>query len=148
MPYTGHYRIEAIGAAGGCDDHWPPHSPQCKSGGTRMIGEFRLKMKEVIQVLVGQRGGRKKGAWSPGGGGGTFVVRGDSTPLIIAGGGGGVPRDENRHEKCNANTDTTGNAGYTSWPGGSNGTGASEIAIEYSGKGKVWLPISLIEKAL
>ena len=137
MPYTGYYRIEAIGATGGCDDR-PPYSPQCGGRGAKMIGKFRLNMSEVIQVLVGQEGGSNINARSSGGGGGTFVVRGNSTPLIIAGGGGGGGlRDKNRHGKCNANTGTTGNAGYESWPGGSNGTGAYENATEYSGEDKI-----------
>ena len=74
-------------------------------------------------------------------------MRGNSTPLIIAGGGGGGPRAKYGYGRCNANTGTTGNAGYTSWPGGSNGTGAHQTASAYSGKGKVCLPITLIEKA-
>ena len=93
-----------------------------------MIGKFRLNMSEVIQVLVGQEGGSSIKAWGPGGGGGTFVVSGNSTPLIIAGGGGGGGlKDKKTHGRCNANTNRAGNAaGY---------------------KGKVWVPISLIEKA-
>ena len=125
VPYTGYYRIEAIGAAGGCDDR-PPYSPQCGGRGAKMIGKFRLNMSEVIQVLVGQEGGSNIKAWGSGGGGGTFVVSGNSTPLIIAGGGGGGLKDKKRHGRCNANTNSTVNAGY---------------------KGKVWVPISLKEKA-
>ena len=137
MPYTGYYRIEAIGATGGCD-YWYPNIFSCGGTGAKLIGEFRLNMSEVIQVLVGQEGGSNINAWGSGGGGGTFVVRGNSTPLIIAGGGGGGGlRDKNRHGKCNANTGTTGNAGYESWPGGSNGTGAYENATENSGEDKI-----------
>ena len=137
VPYTGYYRIETIGATGGCI-YWSPDIFWCGGTGAKLIGEFRLDMSEVIQVLVGQEGGSNINAWGSGGGGGTFVVRGNSTPLIIAGGGGGGrPKDDNRHGRCNANTGTTGNTGYKSWPGGSNGTGAYETATEYSGEGKV-----------
>ena len=146
MPYTGYYRIEAIGATGGCD-YWYPIIFSCGGTGAKLIGEFRLNMSEVIQVLVGQEGGSDINAWGSGGGGGTFLVRGNSTPLIIAGGGGGGPRAKYGYGRCNANTGTTGNAGYTSWPGGSNGTGAHQTTSVYSGKGKVCLPITLIEKA-
>ena len=135
MPNPGYYRIEVTGAAGGCNDQ-PPYSPQCGGRGAKMIGEFRLNMSEVIQVLVGQEGGSNMNVWGSGGGGGTFVVRGNSTPLIIAGGGGGGLRDK-EHERCNANAGTTGNADYTSWPGGSNGNGAYKTAYGYSGRGKV-----------
>ena len=58
------------------------------------------------------------------GGGGTYVVRGSSTPLIIAGSGGGMETVTSRHAGCDANTSTTGNPGYRSWSGGSNGYGA------------------------
>ena len=109
----------------------------CGGTGAKLIGEFRLNMSEVIQVLVGQEGGSNIKAWGPGGGGGTFVVSGNSTPLIIAGGGGGGPRAIYGYVRCNANTGTTGNAGYTSWPGERNGTGAHQTASVYSGKGKV-----------
>ena len=125
VPYTGYYRIVAIGATGGCD-YWYPNIFSCGGTGAKLIGEFRLNMSEVIQVLVGQEGGSNIKAWGSGGGGGTFVVSGNSTPLIIAGGGGGGLKDKKRHGRCNANTNSTGNAGY---------------------KGKVWVPISLIEKA-
>ena len=136
VPYTGYYRIEAIGATGGCNYRYPIIFP-CGGTGAKLIGEFRLNMSEVIQVLVGQEGGNNINAWGSGGGGGTFVVRGNSTPLIIAGGGGGGPRTRYEYGRCNANTGTTGNAGYTSWPGGRNGTGAHQTASVYSGKGKV-----------
>ena len=126
VPYTGYYRIEAIGATGGCD-YWYSKMFSCGGTGAKLIGEFRLNMSEVIQVLVGQEGGSNINARGSGGGGGTFVVSGNSTPLIIAGGGGGGLKDKKRHGRCNANTSRTGNAaGY---------------------KGKVWVPISIIEKA-
>ena len=136
MPYTGYYLTEAIGATGGCNYRYPIIF-SCGGTGAKLIGEFRLNMSEVIQVLVGQEGGSNMNAWGSGGGGGTFVVRGNSTPLIIAGGGGGGgPRAIYGYVRCNANTGTTGNAGYT-----------HHTASVYSGKSKVCLPISLIEKA-
>ena len=99
-----------------------------------MIGTFRLKKGEVIQVLVGQEGGINKRSYSSGGGGGTFVVRGANAPLIIAGGGGGVLYVLSRHAGCDAGTSTTGNPGYRSWPGGSNGHGAQTADNGLSGK--------------
>ena len=99
-----------------------------------MIGTFRLNKSEVIQVLVGQEGGINKYRYSSGGGGGTFVVRGANTPLIIAGGGGGVDSAQSRHTECDASSNTTGNPGYGSWPGGSNGHGAQTADSGYSGK--------------
>ncbi|XP_027039914.1 glycine-rich protein 2-like, partial [Pocillopora damicornis] len=133
VPYTGDYRIEAVGAAGGYD--LEINSSQYRGRGARIIGTFRLNKSEVIQVLVGQEGGRNKRRYSSGGGGGTFVVRGANTPLIIAGGGGGVARVNSRHTECDASTNTKGNPGFKSWPGGSNGHGAQTADSGYSGGG-------------
>ena len=121
VPYTGDYRIEAIGAAGGYDQRI--NSSQYRGRGARMIGTFRLNKGEVIQILIGQEGGINKMYKSSGGGGGTFVVRGASTPLIIAGGGGGVQYGFSKHRKCDASTSTTGNPGDRPWSRGSNGQG-------------------------
>ena len=132
VPFTGDYRIEAIGAAGGYD--LPTSSSQYRGRGARMIGTFRLNKGEVIQVLVGQEGGINKETFSSGGGGGTFVVRGADTPLIIAGGGGGIDTAESRHTECDASTNATGNPGFRSWRGGSNGHGAQTADSGYSGK--------------
>ena len=131
MPYTGDYRIEAIGAAGGYDIY--PNSAQYRGRGARMIGTFRLNKGELIQILVGQEGGINK-IYSSGGGGGTFVVRGANIPLIIAGGGGGVVTPLSRYKGCDASTNTTGNSGYKSWSGGSNGHGAQTAGDGTSGK--------------
>ena len=133
VPYTGDYRIEAIGAAGGYDSH--PNSSQYRGRGAKMIGTFSLMKDEVIQILVGQEGGINKGSVSSGGGGGTFVVRGSKIPLIIAGGGGGIQKVASRHAGCDASTSTTGNRGYRSWSGGSNGQGAQTADSGGSGEG-------------
>ena len=132
MPYTGDYRIEAIGAAGGYDRY--SNSARYRGRGARMIGTFRLSKSEIIQILVGQEGGINRRHYSAGGGGGTFVVRGSNTPLIIAGGGGGIERASSRHSGCDASTSTTGNPGYKSWSGGSNGQGAKTADDGYSGE--------------
>ncbi len=124
VTYTGYYRIEAVGAAGGYDIE--TKSAQYRGRGARMIGTFSLSKGEIIQILVGQEGGINSISYSSGGGGGTFVVRGSNTPLIIAGGGGGIMRAQSRHAGCDASTNTTGNPGYQSWSGGSNGRGAQE----------------------
>ena len=132
MPYTGDYRIEAIGAAGGYDR--TTNSSLYRGRGARMIGIFLLSKDEIIQILVGQEGGINSDRLSSGGGGGTFVVRGSNTSLIIAGGGGGIRFAYSRHTGCDANTSTTGNPGYRSWSGGSKGHGAQTAGGRYSGK--------------
>ena len=138
MPYTGDYRIEAIGAAGGYDSH--AKSTQYRGRGARMVGTFRLNKGEVIRILVGQEGGVNMGKKASGGGGGTFVVRGGNTPLIIAGGGGGTESAYSRHSGCDASTGSSGNPGYRSWSGGSNGHGAQTADTSNSGK---WVVLML-----
>ena len=132
VPYTGDYRIQAIGAAGGYDSY--ANSAQYRGRGARMIGTFRLKEGEVIQILVGQEGGVNGRSHSSGGGGGTFVVRGAYTFLIIAGGGGGIESARSRHSGCDASTGSLGNPGHKSWSGGSGGHGAQTADAYNSGK--------------
>ena len=132
VPYTGDYRIEAIGAAGGYDVY--SDRGQYQGRGARMKGTFRLLKGEKFQILVGQEGGINTYASSSGGGGGTFVVTGSNTSLIIAGGGGGIEYASSRHSGCDASTGTAGNAGYRSWSGGSNGQGATTADNDKSGE--------------
>ena len=134
VPYTGQYRIEAVGAAGGYDNY--QNSAQYRGRGARMVGTFNLSQGEIIQILVGQEGGIRHngcssvvggvcvGGGAGGGGGGTFVVRASNSSLIVAGGGGGLRAVTSRHKGCDASTKKSGNPGYKSWPGGSNGNGA------------------------
>ena len=132
VPSTGSFRIEAVGAAGGYDRSSTPGQNQGR--GARMIGTFSLSKGEIIQILVGQEGGINTVSQTAGGGGGTFAVRGSNTPLIIAGGGGGMENSQTRHAGCDASTNTTGNPGYRSWSGGSNGHGAQTADGDNSGK--------------
>ena len=136
VPYTGDYRIEAVGAAGGYDTG--NHSAQYRGRGVRMIGTFSLCQGEIIHILIGQEGGINKVRYGSGGGGGTFVVRGNNTPLVIAGGGGGVDRVSSRHAGCDASTSTKGNPGYRSWSGGSNGYGAQTADGDYAGNNTLY----------
>ncbi|XP_068705713.1 uncharacterized protein [Montipora foliosa] len=133
VPYTGDYRIKAIGAAGGYDIQ--PNSQQYRGRGARMIGTFSLIKGETIQILVGQEGGINYYSQASGGGGGTFAVRGTNTSLIVAGGGGGVESVTSRHSGCDASTTTSGNTGYQSWIGGSGGHGADTSDSGASGGG-------------
>ena len=132
VPYTGDYRIEAMGAAGGYGRQ--SNNGQYRGRGARTVGTFSLSKGEIIHILVGQEGGINRVSVSAGGGGGTFVVRGSSTPLIIAGGGGGMESVTSRHAGCDGSTSTTGNPGYRSWSGGSNGHGAQTADSVNSGE--------------
>ena len=132
VPYTGDYRREAVGAAGGYDTR--SNSSHYQGRGARMIGTFHLTKGETIQILVAQEGGINSRSQSSGGGGGTFVVNGSNTPLIIAGGGGGMEYAYSRHSGCDASTGTSGRAGYKSWSGGSGGQGAQTADSSNSGE--------------
>ena len=132
VPYTGDYRIEAIGATGGYDTY--SNSRQYRGRGARMKGTFHLSKGETVQILVGQEGGINRNSQSCGGGGGTFVVRGSNTPLIIAGGGGGIESAYLHHIECDASASTAGRAGYRSWSGGSGGHGAKTADNSNSGE--------------
>ena len=139
VPYTGEYRVEAIGAAGGYGKtrNKQGSTVTYRGRGARMIGTFTLSEGEIIQILVGQEGTINNSPHHPfasGGGGGTFVVRGGSTPLIIAGGGGGIETLKSRQPGCDASTGTSGNPGYRSWSGGLNGHGAQTADGDNSGK--------------
>ena len=130
VPFTGEYRIEAIGAAGGYGKN---SDSQYRGRGARMIGTFNLSKGEIIQILVGHEGGINNKKKRSGGGGGTFVVRGSNAPLIVAGGGGGIKAVTSSRAECDASTFTRGNIGYKSWSGGSHGHGA-QTGDDYSAK--------------
>ena len=123
VPYTGEYRIEAIGGAG-----WYGKNSVVQNGGrgAKLTGNFILTKDEIIRILVGHKGKRGRNSkTTSGGGGGTFVVRGSNTPLIIAGGGGGIKNMSEQHSGCDASLSTTGNTGYSSslGSGGTSGNG-------------------------
>ncbi|XP_068699010.1 uncharacterized protein [Montipora foliosa] len=131
VPYTGDYKIEAVGASGGYGQYHD--SRHYRGRGAKILGIFRLLKGEIIKILVGQDGVINRVSNSAGGGGGTFVVRGSNTPLIIAGGGGGTEAPSSRHTECDASTSTSGRAGYKSWSGGSGGHGAQTADSSNSG---------------
>ena len=139
VPYTGDYKIEAIGAAGGYDT--ARNSRQYRGRGARMIGTFHLSKGQTTQILVGQEGGINRNSHTSGGGGGTFVVRGRNKPLIIAGGGGGIDSAESRHTECDASMGTSGRAGYRSWSGGSGGHGAQTADSGNSGESEIQIDL-------
>ena len=86
VPQTGTYTIEAYGAEGGAD---VSDGLYFGGKGAKMQGDVYLTAGDVIDILVGQKGG--DGYYDGMGGGGTFVVNSNgNTPIIIAGGGGGA----------------------------------------------------------
>ena len=135
VPYTGDYRIEAIGAAGGYDTN--SNNGRFRGRGARMIGTFALSKGETTRILIGQEGRANYADNEAGGGGGTFVVCSDRkqhASLIVAGDAGGMEQAKSRHVGCDANTNTTGNPGYRSYSGGINGEGAQTADGSNSGQ--------------
>ncbi len=118
VPYTGPYRITAVGAGGGTTGSYTG------GFGVSMRGDFTLTAGSVVKILVGQQGENLSTGYNTGGGGGTFVwVNGQTLPLVAAGGGGGAGFSYNG---VDASTLTAGQAG-TGGTGtaGTNGSGAN-----------------------
>jgi hypothetical protein len=87
VPESGTYRVRACGAGGGGSGQ----SPNYPGRGACVQGDVALTQGDVLQILVGQRGG-SSAVYTGGGGGGSFVVSASNTPLVIGGGGGGTSR--------------------------------------------------------
>ena len=121
VPEDRRYRIEAWGAQGGAASG---------GAGAYMSGEFELALGDVLQILVGQRGGTAPEQVGNGGGGGSFVIIGDDEPLLIAAGGGGTGHNNNagNAQQMRGQTGTSGLAGIGQNPGagGQNGNGGGE----------------------
>ncbi|TWD90233.1 glycine rich protein [Neobacillus bataviensis] len=123
VPQTGTYRLETWGAQGG---------GQVGGNGAHIAGDFQLNKGELINLIVGGRGGlTTQGTnYSGGGGGGTFIYKNafDAYPLIVAGGGGG--QAENAYGGAGSATMSPTN----SILGTGNGLGGD---IGYGGKGGI-----------
>lgn len=134
VPATGRYRILATGAQGG----HASTGTAVGGCGASLGGEFNLQEGDVLDILVGQKGGVAE--YSGGGGGGSFVVR-DGVPLIVVGGGGGVRADATQNGRPGS-PQAPGVAGslsanYTSYfiAGGSTGQGGNSSEFWGSGGG-------------
>jgi hypothetical protein len=133
VPISGYYQINAVGAGG---------------GGSNIYGKGRdveiityLKINEVIQILVGQKGNVSTNNQGSGGGG-TFVFKDNKKPIIIAGGGGG--RGSNNEDiNSNAIFSINGNNGAGDMldvntyygDGGNYGNGGGQSAFAGGGGG-------------
>lgn len=114
VPVTGVFRVEAVGASGGC---------KTSGHGATVSGNFQLVAAEKLAVLVGQQGTCPRmsmnGYISGGGGGATFVIKSSGVnsvglPLLIAGGGGGAQKRKHVWGKLGYYTDaSTTNCGNT-----------------------------------
>lgn len=98
VPRTGHYFIQAFGAAGGLGDTSGQNQPGGK--GAEISGVFFLNIGTILRIICGQKGmDAPKLSEAGGGGGGTFVYtdnKGGSGLLIAAAGGGGGGEENTR----------------------------------------------------
>ncbi|MDI1354714.1 MAG: T9SS type A sorting domain-containing protein [bacterium] len=142
IPFSGNYRIEAYGAAGGTQ----LYSPGYLGGrGAFVQGDFTLTAGTVLSILVGQMGGNTQGTpvdnAAPGGGGGSFVYISPTSPfpLVAAGGGGGGGRDPGL---VSASTGSNGHAAFVGGAGGRAGNGGQPTtggSSYWAGGGAGWL---------
>jgi hypothetical protein len=145
VPETGPYTITAAGASGG-------YTPSIPGGRGRAITiEVDLLQDDVLDILVGQEGGRGQisanGAYAGGGGGGTFIIK-NGSPILVSGGGGGSGEgtgsfiatlpgaDASSYENTNG-SDGTGYSGSWNPPGtgGVNGNGGNASGSGGAGGG-------------
>ena len=87
--------VQALGASGGDGSIYGCICSLAPPGkGASIQGTFAVTPGDVLDILVGQKGGSSGGPHGNenGGGGGSFVVKAaGNIPLVIAGGGGGAP---------------------------------------------------------
>lgn len=147
VQYSGLYTISASGASGG-------YTPNVAGGrGASINIEKYLNAGDVLQVLVGQEGGRAAfnsgyyQGWAGGGGGGTFIFDVTTNQIIlVAGGGGGAAQGAQGFSYMAAGVDAsaynvTSGANGSSTPGswsvagvgGTNGNGGAKPG--YGGAG-------------
>ena len=97
VPATGTYTIDAGGGAGG--DGTAVYNSSLNTAaaltyGARIQGTFSLTEGDVLEMVIGSKGGSSGGPHGNenGGGGGTFIKNHTTnTLLLVAGGAGGVP---------------------------------------------------------
>jgi hypothetical protein len=132
VPESSRYRIKTIGASGG--EHLYANATDLNADGRGGLAsiletEIDLTAGDVINILVGQRGGNTTDASisannaGPGGGGGTFVYFdvNDTNPIIVSGGGAGS--SNHSYLLRHANTLTSGNTAEGQTNGGTSGNG-------------------------
>ncbi len=119
VPYTGPYRITAVGAAGGGNGYYTG------GAGCTLSGDFTLTAGSVVKLIIGQQGENLTTGYNTGGGGGTFVwVNGQTLPLVVAGGGGGAGGSYNGADAVLTSSGTAG-IGSTNGTAGTGGNGAN-----------------------
>ena len=115
VPYTGEYRIEAVGAAGGYSTY--DNSARYRGRGARMVGTFKLSQREIIQILVGQEGGIRHNDLSSAASG---------VGVAIAGGGG---RGSGGEGGGGSGSGSGGEGGGGSGGGGGGGGGGGTFVV-------------------
>lgn len=120
VPSTANYTIEAGGGMGGDGTAVYSTSIATKSYGATIIGTFSLNKGDILEMVIGSKGGSSGGPHGNenGGGGGTFIYNvTSSTLLLVAGGAGGVP-SSSYGTSCTRNV-SQGHGQSTQTPGNS-----------------------------
>ncbi len=125
VPYSGGYRIKALGAQGGVS--W--------GYGASMQGDFTLTAGSVLNIVVGQAGGSANASHGSGGGGSYVAVTGATVPLVVAGGGGGRGASSGTTIDATSHgaTVTAGQSPPSGGPGGVGGGGGAAGASTTGG---------------
>ena len=137
VPKTGKYKITTIGADGG-------RGKSTNGGKGYLISSiFYLNEGEIIEILIGHKGGRSGGTTytrngrtyvmmngAGGGGGGTYVLDNNNNPIIISGGGGGGGKTISISEADGSGVDGgDGSGGHRGYGGGGGGGGFSSDGV-------------------
>jgi hypothetical protein len=131
----GTYRITAIGAGGGAKG-----TVATGGKGVSMRGDFTFSARDVITMLVGQKGGDVgdggAGTGQGGGGGASYVLK-NGVLILAAGGGGGGTSYSGAGNGLDASTGTSGvsSGGYSGGTNGSGGTTSENILAGNGGGG-------------
>lgn len=120
----GYWRITARGGSGGGNTTGRP---------AVISGVFLLSPGEIIDIVVGAKGGAKT---ATGGGGGSFVWKRSGSELLVAAGGGGGNNSDSHAGGCDASLATFGNVGGHGSGGISGGGG--DVTQGYGGAGAGW----------
>lgn len=138
VPATGTYRLTVAGAQGG-SGKWTSYYG---GRGRIMVATMALTQAQILQIIVGQRGGYidNSGQGSSGGGGGSFVFLGSGTRdltsiLVAAGGGSGGGGNSSPSNGNDGVTTTTGGSNASAVAGGSSGNGGGANGGGGSGAG-------------
>lgn len=148
VPASGGYQITAKGAAGGSAYLSSSTTVNPGGRGARVATVVDLTAGDVIQILVGQKGGDNPSSSRGSGGGGATIVYNQTTAtlLLIVGAGGGGGQYANDNPSADASLGPDGKkptlnsyAANGAGAGGTGGNGGAQSGTNYTGGGAGWI---------